>query len=188
MRKIAIPLLILFLTGVILYIFILMFRTESVLGLKIGSKKDDIKMEFERLTIKKLEEGEKYIVYEKPPSSIEHVKNIKLTFSDSEKLTKFEVWFALRAAEMVEKGVEDDLFYMKEDGGQPDFELYYYVKNKLIDRYGEPNIESVSKEKGWAACKWHLKNVDVLFGINGDICGMSCFSSKATKQTIKIGK
>ena len=186
MRKIAVPLLILFLMGVIIYLLIIMLRTESVLGLKIGESKEQITREFEHLAIRKLEEGKQYILYERLPSTIKHIKSVKLSFSERQKLNKFEIWFAKRATEIVSEGIEDDLYYKKSGGGQPDFELYHYVRNKLTERYGEPNIESVSKEKGWAACKWHLKNVDVVFGINGDICGLSCYSSRAVKQKIRF--
>ncbi len=187
MKKTAIPFLVIFLLEMIVCILIIMFRTDSVLGLRIGSRKEDIEAEFQRRAIKKLEEGDKYLVYEKPPSSIEHIERVRLTFSDTNKLTKFEVGFAKRAVDIVDKGIEDELFYVKESGGKPDFELYYFIKNKLVGIYGEPNIESVNRERGRGFCKWHLKNVDVLFGIRGDICGLSCYSSQSVTKKIKMG-
>ncbi|MDD5644517.1 MAG: hypothetical protein PHO00_03615 [bacterium] len=187
MRKFALPLLAVLLGGSLVYIFIIFFRTDSVMGIKLGKSKDEIQREFERLAIKKLDEGRGYIVYEKMPGSVKHVKNVKFSFSQTDRLTKFEVWFAKRAKEIVDEGVDDEIFYRKKSGSFPDFDLYFYVRDELSGIHGEPNIESISMEKGWAASKWYLKKATVIFGINGDICGLSCYNPENAPQKMIVG-
>ncbi|MBN2191026.1 MAG: hypothetical protein JW728_07450 [Candidatus Aureabacteria bacterium] len=188
MRKFAVPLLFLLLACSVLYIFILFFRTDSVLGIRIGKSKGAVQREFERLAIKKLDEGDGYIVYEKMPGDIKHVKNVKMSFSPDNKLTKFEVWFAKRAKEIVNEGVDDEIFYKKQGDSSADFDLYFYVRDELSKIHGEPHIESISMEKGWAACKWYLKKTNVIFGVNGDMCGLSCYNPKNTPQKLIINE